>query len=226
MSTILIAAATIDDPDLDPKEMRSYLDGIVEIIHRMSRILDELLLLSQVRKVDIPGELIEMDAVVISACEQLEDALKGSGAHLTLPPSWPAAIGYAPWVEQVWVNYLSNAIKYGGVPPQIELGVDHQPGSMLRFWVRDNGRGIDAAEQTHMFRPFTQLSQAHTKGYGLGLAIVRRIVEKLGGAVGVESQPGQGSCFYFTLPDASQLGEVSQLDQAKPGLIGLLDAET
>jgi signal transduction histidine kinase len=225
MSTIIIAAATIEDPDLDPKEMRSYLHGIVEIIHRMSRILDELLLLSQVRKVDIPGEMIEMGPVVSSACNQLVDLLKSSGARLVLPPAWPAAIGHAPWIEQVWVNYLSNAVKYGGNPPFIELGVDPLPDGMLRFWVRDNGKGIPTAEQTHLFRPFTQLSQVHTKGSGLGLAIVRRIVEKLGGTVGVESQQGQGSYFYFTLPDGSHLGEASETDRSKPGPIGLLDLE-
>jgi signal transduction histidine kinase len=225
MSTILIVAAAIDDPNLDSEEMRSFLHGIVETIHKMSRILDELMLLSQIRKVDIPGELIEMDTIVASACEQLADVLKGSGARVAKPSSWPAAIGYAPWIEQVWVNYISNAVKYGGSPPRIELGVDILPDGMLRFWVQDNGIGISANEQQNLFRPFTQLSQAHAKGSGLGLSIVRRIVEKLGGTVGVESQPGQGSCFYFTLPDASQFGEVGEPDQPNPGLIGLLDAE-
>jgi signal transduction histidine kinase len=225
MSTILIAAAAIDDPNLGAKEMRSFLHGIVETIHKMSRILDELLLLSQIRKVDIPGELIDMGNIVASARQQLADALESSSARLTTPPSWPAAIGYAPWVEQVWVNYISNAVKYGGTPPQIELGVDSLPGGMLRFWVRDKGRGISAEEQPNLFRPFIQLNQAHAMGSGLGLSIVRRIVEKLGGTVGVESQPGQGSCFYFTLPDASLIGEAVDSGQPKPGLVGLPDAE-
>ncbi len=225
MSTILIAAAAIDDPKLDPNEMRSFLHGIVETIHKMSRILDELLLLSQVRKVDIPGELIEMGPIVASACDQMADVLKSSGARLTLPPAWPKAIGYAPWVEEVWVNYLSNAVKYGGNPPLIELGVDALPGGRLCFWVRDNGKGIDSQAQSHLFQPFTQLNQVHAKGYGLGLSIVRRIIEKLGGSVGVESQPGQGSRFYFTLPDTSQLGEMGQAGQPEPTLAGLLDAK-
>jgi two-component system sensor histidine kinase/response regulator len=225
MSTILIAAAAIDDPNLGAKEMRSFLHGIVETIHKMSRILDELLLLSQIRKVDIPGELIDMGNIVASARQQLADALESSSARLRTPPSWPAAIGYAPWVEQVWVNYISNAVKYGGTPPQIELGVDSLPGGMLRFWVRDKGRGISAEEQPNLFRPFIQLNQAHAMGSGLGLSIVRRIVEKLGGTVGVESQPGQGSCFYFTLPDASLIGEAVDSGQPKPGLVGLPDAE-
>jgi signal transduction histidine kinase len=73
---------------------------------------------------------------------------------------------------------------------------------VIRFWVRDNGLGLTAAEQARLFTPFTRLEQVRTKGHGLGLSIVRRIVEKLGGDVGVESQVGHGSTFFFTLAGA------------------------
>jgi signal transduction histidine kinase len=97
---------------------------------------------------------------------------------------------------------MSNAIKYGGQPPRVELGADVASDGMIRFWVRDNGDGLTKAEQSRLFVPFTRLSQASVEGHGLGLSIVQRIVEKLGGAVGVESEgaPGRGSVFYFTLP--------------------------
>jgi len=226
MATILIAAAAIDDPELDPRKLRSFLHGIADTIYKMNRIVDELLLLSQIRKEDAPSEVIEMGAVVARACEQLADTLKDSEARLTMPPSWPQAIGYMPWMEQVWVNYLSNAVRYGGTPPQIELGVDRLPGGMLRFWVQDNGHGIEAADQQNLFRPFTQLSQVHAKGTGLGLSIVRRIIEKLGGTVGVESQPGQGSRFYFTLQEASLPDGAGEAERLKPNLVELLDAES
>jgi signal transduction histidine kinase len=114
--------------------------------------------------------------------------------------AWPVALGYAPWVEEVWINYLSNALKYGGRPPRIELGAKAQPDEMTRFWVRDNGPGIPPEAQARLFTPFTRLDQVRAKGHGLGLSIVRRIVEKLGGQVSVESQVGQGSVFSFTLP--------------------------
>jgi signal transduction histidine kinase len=127
---------------------------------------------------------------------------------------WPAALGYGPWVEEVWVNYISNAIKYGGDPPRVELGFDesaHQPvsadspvglpaDSMIRFWVRDNGYGLTAEEQARLFTPFTQLSQVRARGHGLGLSIVRRIMKKLDGQAWVESNVGQGSTFFFALP--------------------------
>ncbi len=82
-----------------------------------------------------------------------------------------------------------------------------QVDGMVRFWVRDNGPGLTPEDQTRLFVPFTRLDQIRVEGHGLGLSIVRRIVEKLGGQVGVESEglPGRGSVFSFTL---SSKGEV------------------
>jgi signal transduction histidine kinase len=110
------------------------------------------------------------------------------------------ALGYAPWVEAAWVNYLSNAVRYGGTPPHIELGCTRQADGMIRFWVRDGGPGISPEQQVRLFQPFEQVNKIRAKGHGLGLSIVRRIIEKLGGKVGVESAVGQGSTFWFTLP--------------------------
>ena len=102
--------------------------------------------------------------------------------------------------EEIWVNYISNAIKYGGDPPRAELGADREDNGMIRFWIRDNGRGIAPEQQASLFKPFIRLDQAHTTGYGLGLSIVRRIVVRLGGEVGVDSHLGRGSVFFFSLP--------------------------
>ena len=120
-------------------------------------------------------------------------------AKIEAPDHWPIALGHAPWVEEVLENYISNAIKYGGQPPLIQLGVNPDPGSSLRFWVQDNGCGIELEEQANLFKPFNRLHRRE-KGHGLGLSIVRRIVERMGGQTGVESVPGRGSRFYFTLP--------------------------
>jgi signal transduction histidine kinase len=84
----------------------------------------------------------------------------------------------------------------------VEVGAASRVDGQVKFWVHDNGLGLTASEQEQLFIPFTRLSQAHVEGHGLGLSIVQRIVEKLGGVVGVESEgvPGQGSIFSFTLP--------------------------
>ena len=130
--------------------------------------------------------------------------IKTNQARLILPKTWPEVSGYGPWIEEVWANYISNAIKYGGPKPCVELGAALQQDGMVRFWVRDQGPGIPPEAQSRLFVPFSQVGQVHEAGHGLGLSIVRRIVEKLGGQVGVESQPGQGSLFFFTLPAAPQ----------------------
>jgi two-component system sensor histidine kinase/response regulator len=146
---------------------------------------------------------------VREALQRLTHVIEKHEVEVVVPKTWPVAVGYAPWIEEVWVNYLDNAIKYGGRPPRVELGAQELPDGKVRFWVRDNGPGLLPEEQGRLFRPFTRLDQAHTKGHGLGLSIVRRIVEKLDGEVGVESEDGEGSVFSFTLPT----GEVAVSSQ-------------
>jgi signal transduction histidine kinase len=160
-----------------------------------------MLLLAGVRTLTaVPLVPIDMTGVVTEALNRLTDLVAECQADVRLPEEWPLARGYAPWVEEVWVNYISNAVKFGGCPPLVELGATQEDNGSVRFWVRDNGPGLTKDEQTRLFRPFTRLKQVRAKGYGLGLSIARRIVEKLGGQIGVESQPGQGSVFSFTLP--------------------------
>jgi signal transduction histidine kinase len=108
-------------------------------------------------------------------------------------------------MEEVWANYLSNAIKYGGYPPVVQLGAFHLDNHFVRFWIQDNGDGIKPEEQVRLFNDFSQLEgRRKVDGHGLGLSIVRRIIEKMGGNVGVESRGrnGEGSRFWFTLPEA------------------------
>jgi signal transduction histidine kinase/DNA-binding NarL/FixJ family response regulator len=201
-----------DYANIPDEEIRDYLQTIVRGGHKASNIVDELLLLAGVRKVEeVEMRPLDMASIVAEAQQRLALMIEEHQAEIILPDTWPVALGYGPWVEEVWVNYLSNAIKYGGQPPRLELGAGPPsvpPASgeeakgrrRVRFWVRDNGPGMKLEEQAHLFTPFTRLDQVHTKGHGLGLSIVWRIVEKLGGQAGVESEVGQGSVFSFTLP--------------------------
>jgi PAS domain S-box-containing protein len=178
-----------------------FLSLIHKNSHRMLRIVDELLLLATIRdQSHVPLEPISMGEWVESALERLTMLRAELEGKISLPQEWPLAIGYGPWVEEVWVNYLSNALKYGGRPPQVTLGTDTLKNGLLRFWVQDNGAGLSPEAQARLFEEFERLNQAQGHGYGLGLSVVRRIVERLGGEVGVESTVGRGSLFYFTLP--------------------------
>jgi two-component system, sensor histidine kinase and response regulator len=186
-----------------PSETRQeYLLSIARNADKMSSIIHELLLLASVRQHEVKPTPIDMQAIVFEALQRLHYMQAEYEAEINVPSEWPAVLGYGPWVEEVWFNYVSNALKYGGTPPEVTMGASPADGNYVCFWVRDNGPGLSAADQERLFIPFTQLGQIRTKGHGLGLSIVWRIIEKLNGAVGVESSPGAGSTFWFTLPTA------------------------
>lgn len=185
---------------LSPAEIEEYGALITRKIKTMSSIIDELLLLASVRRSEVKPKTVDMAEVVDKALQRLDHLVQDHGAQIHMPDAWPPALGYGPWLEEVWANYLSNAIKFGGQPPVIELGANRQNGGEVCFWVRDNGAGIQPELQKRLFAPFTRLDQATVTGHGLGLSIVHRIVERLDGHVDLESTPGQGSTFTFTLP--------------------------
>ncbi|MGQ9851050.1 MAG: PAS domain-containing sensor histidine kinase, partial [Aggregatilineaceae bacterium] len=186
--------------ELSPEMRRSFVQMIADSARRMGNIIDELLLLARMRQSELQTHPLDMAAIVADALGRLAYLINEYEADIVVADAWPPALGYAPWVVEVWVNYISNALKYGGNPPRVELGADVLPDGTPRFWVRDNGAGLTAEQEALLFTPFTQLSNGHVEGHGLGLSIVQRIVERLAGEVGVESEPGQGSLFYFTLP--------------------------
>ena len=173
---------------------------IIQNSRKMINIIDALMLLANVRKQEkVEVHPLYMKRIINEAKGRLADLIQEHQAKIVIQQKMPVALGYDPWIEEVWVNYLSNAIKYGGRPPLVKIGATKQENGMIRFWVRDNGGGFSPEEKPQLFVPFTQIRQARLQGQGLGLSIVRRIVEKLGGEVGLESEVGQGSMFFFTL---------------------------
>jgi len=189
---------------LPPQETENYLHIIARAGRKMSNLIDELLLLAGVRQLNVPPQPLAMEQIIADVLERLDYLLQETPTKIITPSAWPIALGHAPWVEEIWANYLSNAIKYGSAPCRIELGGAEQADGTVRFWVKDNGPGLSQDEQKRLFIPFTRLSQIRVQGHGLGLSIVRRIAEKLKGQAGVESVPGEGSTFYFILPGYSQ----------------------
>ena len=177
-----------------------------ELLHELytksmkaSDIIESLLLLANTSHHKILYlDNVDMAMVFRKAQEQLQDLLDQYEAELVVPEQWPFAVGYPGWLEEVWVNYLSNALKYGGEPPEVEVGATRE-GEWVRFWVKDNGPGLSREQQAKLFTPFTRLHLDRADGHGLGLTIVQNIITKLGGQAGVESESGQGCTFYFTL---------------------------
>ena len=186
----------------DPSPMAERLELIEQIMRsgrQGVRIVDALLMLARVRRDAVETGPIDMTMVFHDVRRRLDPMIRQYQAELILPDAWPLAIGYSPWIEEVWINYVSNGIKYGGQPPRVEVGATPLADGAIRFWAGDNGPGVAVDAQDKLFTHFTRLEKVG-QSQGLGLAIVRRIVEKLGGEVGVERKEGQGSLFYFTLP--------------------------
>ncbi|MDF1515739.1 MAG: response regulator, partial [Anaerolineae bacterium] len=189
-----------------------HIDYIFRSAQTMNNIIRELLLLASVREKDeIPISELSMEEIVFEVLQRLDYLVDESGAGIQIPSSWPTAMGYAPWIEEVWTNYISNGLKYGGDPeqgvkPQLILGAEVIPPNeesqipLVHFWVRDNGSGLTEKEMAQLFTPFERLHNVRTEGHGLGLSIVQRIVEKLDGKVDFHSEVGVGSVFGFTLP--------------------------
>ncbi|MCG3209125.1 MAG: Sensor histidine kinase TmoS [Anaerolineae bacterium] len=191
---------------LDDERLQDSVSNIRGTSQKGLYIIDELMLLASVRRGHVELEPLDMTEIVEQVQERLQLMIDEYQAQLILPDEWPLALGYSAWVEEVWINYLSNGLKYGGRPPALELGATPASDGTVRFWVKDNGSGLSAQEQKRLFAEFVRLDEIRIEGHGLGLSIVRRIVEKLGGEVGIESEAGQGSTFWFSLPAVDQPG--------------------
>lgn len=192
-----------NDANYTPDELAMASEGCYKSAQDASSIIQNLLLLASVRKEDVEPQPLDMAGIISRTLERLSPIIDDS-VKFILPENWPVVLGYAPWIEEVWANYVSNGLKYGGQPPRLEFGATPQPDGMIRFWLQDNGPGVSPEEQAILFTEFTRLGKVQIKGHGLGLSIVRRITDKLGGQAGVESEPGRGSRFFFTLRMSQQ----------------------
>jgi len=210
IATVIGFATLLNDGFIDKSEseIKQYIDAIIISGEKALQIINSLLMLANVRMADIKTEELNMKNVVDESLKHLKQLINDNNVEIKIPDRWPAATGNTVWIENVWANYLSNAVKYGGKPPVVELGYDEESSGkatkgMIRFWVRDNGSGISKKNQELLFKTFERLEQVNITGHGLGLSIVSRIINKLGGGVGLESELGHGSLFYFTLPAAA-----------------------
>lgn len=206
IANILMAVEIIQQSDSasqqDQKNMVENIQWLNVGARKAANIVDELLLLASVRQEDVARAPVDMARVVRHARDRLDWMIAQYHGVLILPEQWPVALGYAPWIEEIWVNYLSNGLKYGGQPPRLQLGATELPEGAVRFWIKDNGPGIPPDKMGLLFTEFTRIERVRAEGHGLGLSIVKRIATKLSGSVGVKSQVGQGSLFYFTLPSS------------------------
>jgi len=195
------AALREDYGDRMDKTGMKYLQHIVDSARRMDTLINDLLAYSRLGRKELRMLPMNLSLVVTEAQQILKSEIVRSGATINVDLPLPPVMGHAATALQIVTNLLSNAMKFvaPGLPSEIHVWAE-QRGKAIRLWVEDNGIGIDASKQERIFLTFERLHGVETyPGTGIGLAIVSRGCQRLGGTCGVESTPGKGSRFWIEL---------------------------
>ena len=197
------AGDTLDD------DSRECLDNISSSVRSMGELIDDLLQFSRIGRAELRIGDVDMDQALAEALAPLRDECRGRHVEWTVR-ALPHVTGDPVLLRQVWANLLDNALKYtrGRNPARIEIGVTGDAGSSAGeagaedvFFVRDNGVGFDMTFAHKLFGVFQRLHDASEfEGTGIGLASVRRVVDRLGGRTWAEAEPEKGATFFFALP--------------------------
>ncbi len=195
-------AELLADYDL-PVAGRAQLDIIQATVWRMEEMIEQLLLMAQLRDAAQTAVSVEVLPLLYAVISRFTNAIEAQKIVVQIDnQDLPPLLGHAPWLEEVFANLVSNAIKYiGSENPEPLIRIRGRlEGGLARYEIIDNGLGIEPADQEKLFDMFTRFHREEASGTGLGLSIVKRIVQKMGGEIGVESEPGRGSTFWFVLP--------------------------
>lgn len=198
-SIIGFSQILLNKKELSEEKRISFMKMIITSGYKMNNVIREILLLSNIKKDEVSKTQLSMKNIVNEAIKRISTSEKKL-ANISISNNFESSIGYGPWIEEVWYNYIRNAIKYGGTPPTIEISSSKAKNGYNKFWIKDNGKGLTENQCKIIFIDPQQLGNGFIKGHGLGLSIVKRIVEKLDGWVTVESIPNEGSIFSFYLP--------------------------
>jgi signal transduction histidine kinase/putative methionine-R-sulfoxide reductase with GAF domain len=207
---------------------QTYVDRIAANAEFLSHLLQDLLELSRIARVGEPEERVPVGEVVEQVLGDLAQPLAERRVRLEVPPDWPVVVYPRTRLRQVFSNLISNAVKFLGAQPEPRIALGWRqttgpedtaymytpgagvqsdplapPAEVIEFFVKDNGIGIHPDYRQRIFNPFQRLKTLDVDGTGVGLSIVKRIVEGRHGRVWVESAPGAGATFYFTVPVAA-----------------------
>ena len=185
-------------PSWEPREVLDLVK-IRDCALRMEEVINSMLELARISHNQVEYHPLDMHGIVDRVLRDLEWTIRDMGAVITVPETWPTAMGYAPWVERIWSNYLGNGLKYAGERPHLDLGAEVREDGHVCFFVRDSGPGLSEAALEKVFKPFVRAHGDSAKGMGIGLAIVQRICRRLGGTAGVRNLEEGGAEFSFTL---------------------------
>jgi len=182
--------------------IKTYIAFVRESAENMIHIIRELLFLATLRNEDLVFERVDMESTFQKALLRVKRDMQHDAIEINARTPLPPALGHSGWIEEIWTNFLTNAVKYGSTPVRISIGHEISSDGLIKFWLQDEGDGIPEKNRPQLFTAFSRFSDRKVEGTGLGLSIVKRITDKLNGRVGVEVNPDTGklSRFYIELP--------------------------
>jgi len=187
--------------DLNP-EAQQFLKTIHISTEEMSQLIDDLLAYSRLERREFQTVRLELEPLVSIVVEQKTRELNGTNIEFIVDVNGASVVADTNGLAQSLNNYLDNAVKFTANVPQpcVEIGCDETP-EKVKLWVRDNGIGFDMKYHDQIFGIFQRLNSTDDyPGTGVGLAIVRKAMERMGGRAFAESEPGHGATFYLEIP--------------------------
>ncbi|MDX1950792.1 MAG: ATP-binding protein [Verrucomicrobiota bacterium] len=183
--------------------VRNYLNRIVLAAERMETLIGDLLAFSQIRRGELPLKPVMLGEVLEACGTQMEATFREKQASISIENPLPAVMANRTALEQVICNLIGNALKYvaSGTAPKVRIFAEPM-GDYVRLHIEDNGIGIAKRHHDKIFQPFQRLHSSNEyPGSGVGLAIVAKAIERMNGRIGLMSEEGKGSVFWFELPN-------------------------
>jgi signal transduction histidine kinase len=209
------AAAVLEDyGERIDEEGRNHLVKVMKAAQRMDRLVEDVLAYSKVSRQAISLHPVQPESLIRGILEHYPN-IRSTNPEVVIHPSLPPVMGNVSLLTQALSNLLGNAVKFVpvGQNPRIEVFSEHR-GDTVRLCIKDNGIGVDPACQSRLFGLFERLDPSGPfEGTGIGLAIVRKAAERMGGRAGLESDGVHGSTFWIELPTAPGVSNCKEIAQ-------------
>lgn len=185
-------------------EARQSIEHIKDAGENLSEMVDSLLLMAIADHNEVEESVINPESLALSSRNELAELMADHSGQITIEDNLPPCLGHPPWLRRIFTNLFSNGIKYGGHPPHVILSSDTSNDGKVRYIISDNGRGLSEQQIGSLFSEFSRLEPDKAPGIGLGLILVKTLVQQMNGHVLVNSSPQNGTAFIIEMPAVRQ----------------------